>query len=230
MAEEKKRKSAPGRPEKGKTDRTKREKPSGDDAGARDREKGRKKRSGKGGKVKRFLLLLVLLVLAAGGWLLSKVGWDPTQLDSYEKVEEATRKGAADDLNALAKIDFGKLRGDMDDWFKKNPKAKKFESFAEMEAAHEEADKVEEAQQPPPSEAPGDPAPRPAPPRSEAKAERDAAKAILKTFSPGDDAKLESAMKHLDKALKLAEAEGNESLATQIQEMRYFCIKMHSTK
>lgn len=224
MAEEKRRKSAPGgRPEKGKTDRTPRREKGDDDA--RDRDRARRKRSGGAlAKVKRLAFLVLVLVLLVGGYIGYKVGWDPDKLTKEELTEIA--KESIDQTKASwQKLDVGKMLGDLDDYFDKNPNAKKIETKEELEVALAEPEPA--APEPPPEAAEPDPK---TVARTEARAELAEAKKILRGWSPGQDKKLHDALEHLDEGLAKAESAGDDSLIEKIQEMRYFCIKSHSTK
>lgn len=184
---------------------------------------------GGGGGILRLVKLVLVLVLLLGGWLGYRVWSKGGDLTDPESYKEAAREAAAETRSSWQKLDPEDLKGllakterEVQDFFDKNPDAQPIES-------QEQLDDVLAEELAPIEDLPTEPDPK-RQARQEAREEYGKAKQILRSWSPGDDRSLHQALDHLDRALARAEEAGDENMVTKVMEMRYFCLKSHSTK
>ncbi len=186
-------------------------------------------------KIRNGIKLTLVLVIGVGGWLgygywTSTDGEDRT-LEGFSQF--AAKKGDQS-VSAVKKLDVKKFLKDLkeklislEDYFRDHPDAKPIENQEQLEEALAQPDP--ETPDPTPTEE----APAPSPKmiaRTQAKNLYNEARVILRTWSSGQDKKLHRATKLLDQALQKADIAEDSRLIQRINEMRYFCLKSHSTR
>ena len=190
-------------------------------------------------KRKRLIKLLLVPLLLVVGWFgykhWQRTGGDLEKFANLDEFQKSARQVGQETASAVDQFDakelFARVKEklvDLDDYFRKNPDAKPIETREELEKALAEPDPVAPEPTPVVKKVPA-PSPRKTA-RREARKKYDEARSILRTWQSGDDEKLHRATKHLDEALKIAEQAGDSRLIRDINEMRYFCLKSHTTR
>ncbi|MDP7033934.1 MAG: hypothetical protein QF752_05530 [Planctomycetota bacterium] len=186
-------------------------------------------------KIRNLTKLALLLVIGVGGWL-GYGYWTSTDGENrtLEGFSQFAAKKGDQSVSAVKNIDVKKFLKDLkeklislEDYFRDHPDAKPIENQEQLEEALAQPDPET------PDPTPAEEAPAPSPKmiaRAQAQKLYNEARAILRTWSSGQDKKLHQATKRLDQALEKADIAEDSRLIQRINEMRYFCLKSHSTR